>query len=48
VTKEAKNPVYGWVAVGLAVAVTAVVAYSILKPEEDELWQDVREESTEG
>jgi hypothetical protein len=24
------------------------VAYSILKPEEDELWQDVREESTEG
>jgi hypothetical protein len=48
VTKEAKNPVYGWVAVGLAVAVTAVVAYSILKPEEDELWLDVREESTEG
>lgn len=47
VAKEAKNPVYGWVAVGLAVAVTAVIAYSVLKPEEDELWQDVRTESTE-
>ena len=48
VAKEAKNPVYGWVAVGLAVAVTAVVAYSVLKPNEDELWRDVNEESTEG
>ncbi|MFM6966673.1 MAG: hypothetical protein ACKOWI_04865, partial [Rhodoluna sp.] len=47
VVKEAKNPVYGWVAVGLAVAVTAVVAYSVLKPNEDELWEDVRTESTE-
>jgi hypothetical protein len=47
VAKEAKNPVYGWVAVGLAIAVTAVVAYSILKPEEDDLWTDVRTESTE-
>ena len=48
VAKEAKNPVYGWAAVGIAIAVTAVVAYSILKPEEDELWQDVQTESTEG
>ena len=48
VTKQPKNPVYGWAAVGIALAVTAVVAYSILKPEEDELWNDVREESTEG
>ena len=47
VAKEAKNPVYGWVAVGLAIAVTAVVAYSVLKPEEDDRWQDVRTESTE-
>jgi hypothetical protein len=47
VAKEAKNPVYGWVAVGLAIAVTAVVAYSVLKPEEDDLWTDVRTESTE-
>jgi hypothetical protein len=47
VTKQPKNPVYGWVAVGLAIAVTAVVAYSVLKPDEDELWQDVRTESTE-
>ena len=48
VSKPAKSPVYGWAAVGIALAVTAVVAYSILKPEEDELWNDVREESTEG
>jgi hypothetical protein len=48
VTKQPKNPVYGWAAVGIALAVTAVIAYSILKPEEDELWNDVREESTEG
>ena len=41
VAKEAKNPVYGWVAVGIAVAVTAVIAYSVMKPDEDELWQDV-------
>jgi hypothetical protein len=47
VAKEAKNPVYGWVAVGLAIAVTAVVANSVLKPEEDDLWTDVRTESTE-
>ena len=47
VVKEVKNPVYGWVAVGLAVAVTAVVAYSVLKPGEDDLWTDVRTESTE-
>ena len=43
VAKEAKNPVYGWVAVGLAIAVTAVVAYSVLKPEEEDLWNDVSE-----
>jgi hypothetical protein len=48
VTKKPKNPVYGWAAVGIAVAVTVVIAYSILKPEEDDLWNDVREESTEG
>ena len=48
VAKEAKNPVYGWVAVGLAMAVTAVVAYSVLKPEEEDLWNDVSTESTEG
>ena len=48
VAKEAKNPVYGWVAVGLAIAVTAVVAYSVLKPEEVDLWNDVSTESTEG
>ena len=48
VTKQAKNPAYGWVAVGLAIAVTAVVAYSVLKPEEDDLWKDVNTESTEG
>jgi len=48
VAKEAKNPVYGWVAVGLAIAVTAVVAYSVLKPEEEDLWNDVSTESTEG
>ncbi len=48
VTKQPKSPLYGWAAVGIAVAVTAVIAYSILKPEEDELWQDVRTESTEG
>ena len=47
VAKQAKNPVYGWVAVGLAVAVTAAIAYSVLKPEEEDLWQDVRAESTE-
>lgn len=41
VTKQPKNPVYGWAAVGIAVAVTAVIAYSILKPEEDELWNEV-------
>ena len=48
VAKQAKNPVYGWVAVGLAVAVTATIAYSILKPEEDELWNEVQAESAEG
>ena len=48
VAKEAKNPVYGWVAVGLAIAVTAVVAYSVLKPEEEDLWNEVSTESTEG
>jgi len=48
VAKQPKNPAYGWAAVGIAIAVTAVIAYSILKPEEDELWNDVREESTEG
>jgi len=47
VAKEAKKPVYGWVAVGLAIAVTAVVAYQVLKPSEDDLWTDVRTESTE-
>ena len=41
VVKEAKNPVYGWAAVGIAIAVTAVVAYTILKPEEEERWQEV-------
>ena len=44
VAKEAKNPVYGWVAVGLAIAVTAVVAYSVLKPNEEDLWKDVSEQ----
>jgi hypothetical protein len=48
VAKEAKNPVYGWVAVGLAIAVTAVVAYSVLKPEEEDLWNDVNTESTDS
>jgi hypothetical protein len=48
VAKEAKNPVYGWAAVGIAIAVTAVIAHSVLKPDEDELWKDVRTESTEG
>ena len=47
VAKEAKNPVCGWAAVGIAIAVTAVIAYSVLKPDEDEAWQDVRTESTE-
>jgi hypothetical protein len=41
VTKQPKNPVYGWAAVGIAIAVTAVVAYTILKPEEEERWNEV-------
>jgi hypothetical protein len=41
VTKQAKNPAYGWLAVGLAIAVTAVVAYSVLKPEEEQQWNEV-------
>jgi uncharacterized protein YgiM (DUF1202 family) len=41
VTKEAKNPAYGWAAVGIAVAVTAVIAYSMMKPEEEDRWNEV-------
>lgn len=41
VAKEAKNPVYGWAAVGIAIAVTAVIAYSIMKPEEEDRWNEV-------
>jgi hypothetical protein len=41
VTTQPKNPAYGWAAVGIAIAVTAVIAYSVLKPEEDEAWNEV-------
>lgn len=41
VTKQPKNPAYGWAAVGIALAVTAVVAYSIMKPEEEDRWNEV-------
>ena len=41
VTKQPKNPAYGWAAVGIALAVTAVIAYSIMKPEEEALWNEV-------
>jgi hypothetical protein len=43
VTKQPKNPVYGWAAVGIALAVTAVVAYSIMKPEAEERWNEISE-----
>jgi hypothetical protein len=41
VTKKPKNPAYGWAAVGIAVAVTAVIAYSMMKPEEEDRWNEV-------
>jgi hypothetical protein len=41
VTKQPKNPAYGWAAVGIAVAVTAVIAYSMMKPEEEDRWNEV-------
>ena len=43
VTKQPKNSLYGWAAVGIAVAVTAAIAYSIVKRDENEVWQEVSE-----
>jgi hypothetical protein len=40
IAKEAKNPVVGWVAIGLVAATAAVIAYSLLKPEDKESAED--------
>jgi uncharacterized membrane protein YebE (DUF533 family) len=42
--KQAKNPVAQWIAVGLAAALVAGVAYALFKPEEDDLWQQAEDE----
>lgn len=39
--KQAKNPVAQWVAVGLAAALVAGVAYALFKPAEEDLWHQV-------
>ena len=43
--KQAKNPVAQWVAVGLAAALVAGVAYALYRPEEDDLWQQAEDEA---
>lgn len=52
IAKEAKNPVVGWVAIGLVAATAAVIAYSLLKSEdknpdesEDSQWVPVEPEA---
>lgn len=39
--KQAKNPVAQTFAIGFAVALVAGVAYALLKPAEEELWEQV-------
>lgn len=43
--KQAKNPVAQWVAVGLAAALVAGIAYALYRPEEDDLWQQAEDET---
>ena len=43
--KQAKNPVAQWIAVGLAAALVAGVAYALYRPDEDDLWQQAEDEA---